>query len=247
MAFSALSESPLLGPLLPPGVVVAATRSEVEAPLFGEEEAALGFAVEKRRREFTTGRACARAALAGLGLPGAVVPVGACGAPRWPVGVVGSITHCSGYRAAAVGRAGDFETIGIDAEPNLRLPPGVLGVVALPVERERVRLLLREAPGPCWDRLLFSVKEAVFKAWFPLTGARLDFEDAEVAFAAAGRFSVRLRLPPRPGGDPPRLAGRWSVAAGVLATAIALPRPSFSSPRVGVASASLDPPCRGTS
>lgn len=229
MAHRTLFERSLLEPLLPPGVSVAATRVEIEAPLFPAEELGLRFAVEKRRREFTTGRACAREALAGLGWPGAVVPVGASGAPRWPAGVVGSITHCAGYRAAAVGRAADFDAIGIDAEPNLRLPQGVLEAIALPLERERVGWLLREAPGPCWDRLLFSVKEAVYKAWYPLTGTKLDFEDAEVGFAAAGgRFLVRLRAPHlSPRGEAPRLSGCWAVGAGILVAAIALPEPAW--------------------
>lgn len=204
---------------------MAATRRDVEAPLFHEEEPAIRFAVEGRRREFMTGRACAREALARLGLPERAIPVEASRAPRWPPGVVGSITHCSGYRAAAVGRALDFDGIGIDAEANRSLPGGVLGAIALPGERERTRRLLREARGPCWDRLLFSAKEAIFKAWFPLTGTKLDFEDAEVGFAAGSRrFSVRLRASHgSPEGDPPGLSGRWTVAAGILATAVSLP------------------------
>jgi len=215
---------PLLAGLLPRGISVAETRAEIEAPLFCEEERALRFAVEGRRREFVTGRACAREALAQLGLPARAVPADASRAPCWPTGVVGSITHCSGYRAAAVGRAVDFDAVGVDAEPNLRLPGGVLEAIALPVERERVAQLLRDAAGPCWDRLLFSVKEAVFKAWFPMTGTKLDFRDAEIGFETSGRFSVRLRAPHRaPGGDSPGLSGRWGVANGLLATAIALP------------------------
>ena len=215
---------PLLAPLLPRGISVAETRAEIETPLFREEERALRFAVEGRRREFVTGRACAREALVRLGLPAQAVPADASRAPRWPVGVVGSITHCFGYRAAAVGRAVDFDAVGVDAEPNLRLPDGVLGAIALPVERERVAQLLRDAAGPCWDRLLFSVKEAVYKTWFPLTGTKLDFEDAEIGFETSGRFSVRLRAPHRaPGGGLPGLSGRWAVANGLLATAIALP------------------------
>jgi 4'-phosphopantetheinyl transferase EntD len=215
---------PLLAPLLPRGISVAETRAEIEAPLFREEEHALRFAVEGRRREFVTGRACAREALAQLGLPAQAVPADASRAPRWPVGVVGSITHCSGYRAAVVGRTVDFDAVGVDAEPNLRLPAGVLGAIALPVERERVAQLLRDAAGPCWDRLLFSVKETVYKTWFPLTGTKLDFEDAEIEFATSGRFSVRLRVPHRaPGGGLTGLSGRWAVTNGLLATAIALP------------------------
>lgn len=229
MASRGLFESSPLKPLLPAGASVAATRSEIEVPLFAEEELALRFAVEKRRREFITGRACAREALAGLGRPGAVVPVDASGAPRWPAGVVGSITHCAGYRAAAAGKTADFAAIGIDAEPNLRLPQGVLEAIAIPLERERVGRLLREAPGPCWDRLLFSVKEAVFKTWYPMTGKKLDFEDAEVEFPAmGGRFLVRLRAPRlSPGGGAPCLSGRWAAAAGVLVTAIALPNSAW--------------------
>lgn len=201
-----------------------ATRSEIEAPLFPEEELGLRSAVEDRRREFTTARACARLALARLGVPPVAIPADPSGAPRWPASIVGSITHCSGYRAAAVGKAVDFEAVGIDAEPNLRLPPGVLGVISLPVERERVAQLLCDVPGPCWDRLLFSAKEAVFKTWFPLAGWRLDFEDIEVAFdAAQGKFSASFRKRRRGADAPlPLLTGRWTVTAGLLATAIAL-------------------------
>ncbi len=138
---------------------------------------------------------------------------------------MGSITHCLGFRAAAVGRVADFAAIGIDAEPNQRLPAGTLAAIALPVERERVRQLLRDAPGTCWDRLLFSVKESIYKAWFPLTRAKLGFEDADVAFdPQAGSFSARLRVPgPTPAEGQPVLSGRWSLGGGILATAIVLP------------------------
>jgi 4'-phosphopantetheinyl transferase EntD len=215
----------LVAALLPDGVSVSATGGEeIEAPLFAAEELALRCAVPSRRREFVTGRACAREALEGLGLPRRAVPVGAAGAPQWPPGVVGSITHCPGFRAAAVGLASDFAAIAIDAEPDRRLPAGTLGAIALPVELELVRRHLREGPGPSWDRLLFSVKESVYKAWYPLTGIRLSFADAVVTFGSEpGGFSVRLRAPQRcPLGDG-ILTGRWSARAGLLATAIALP------------------------
>jgi 4'-phosphopantetheinyl transferase EntD len=214
----------LLEPVLPEGLAAVATRGEVEAFLFPEERQALCRAVAQRRREFTTGRACAREALARLGLPRQAIPAVA-GAPRWPEGVVGSITHCPGYRAAAVARAEDFAAVGIDAEPNRWLPDGVLRAIALPVERERVRRLRRELPGVCWDRLLFSAKEAVYKTWQPLTGTELGFEEAEIALdPEAGSFSAQLRVPcPARGRERPSLRGRWGVGGGILATAIALP------------------------
>jgi 4'-phosphopantetheinyl transferase EntD len=246
-AFAARSPLDLL---VPKGVAVAVARAEVEVPLFPEEETALRRAVEGRRREFRTGRACAREALARLGLELQAIPAGADGSPRWPPGVVGSITHCRGCRAAAVGRATDFDAIGMDAEPHQRLPGGVLRAVALPVELERVGWLLRKAPGPPWDRLLFVVKEATYKAWFPLTGTKLGFEDAEVAFDPAGStFSVGLRVPcPERGEERPVLRGRWGTGGGIVAAAIALPRaPNSSLPETaatldGWSSQSRNPP-----
>jgi 4'-phosphopantetheinyl transferase EntD len=64
--------------------------------LFPEEITLVARATEKRRREFTAGRECARAALAGLGLAAVPILRGYRGAPQWPDGVVGSITHCPG-------------------------------------------------------------------------------------------------------------------------------------------------------
>src|SRR5206468_2745795 len=107
--------------------------------LFPEEEALIAAAVDKRRREFATARGCARSALAALGIEPAPILAGERGAPRWPPGIVGSITHCAGYRAAAVSSARDMITIGLDAEPDQVLPDGVLNAISLPGERSRLR------------------------------------------------------------------------------------------------------------
>jgi 4'-phosphopantetheinyl transferase EntD len=193
--------------------------------LFAAEEAAIGRAVDKRRREFTTARGCARAALERLGLPPGPIPSGERGEPIWPAGLVGSITHCDGYRACAVARASDLVTIGIDAEPHKPLPDGLLGDVSLPEEMGWLRELARHEPDTHWDRLLFSAKESVYKAWFPLTGEWLGFEDAVLVVAPlARRFSARL-LVPGPvvsGRRIPGFAGRWLVRDGLIVTAVTL-------------------------
>src|SRR6516225_8640665 len=93
--------------------------------LFPAEEPAVRTAGPRRRAEFTAGRRCAREALARLGLPAAPVLAGRAGEPRWPAGVTGSITHCAGYRACAVARTADVTALGIDAEPDARLPAGL--------------------------------------------------------------------------------------------------------------------------
>jgi 4'-phosphopantetheinyl transferase EntD len=211
--------------LLPPGVEAVEAFGDAPERLFPEEEAAIARAVDKRRREFTTARACARAGLTRLGLPPSPIVPGERGAPSWPHGVVGSLTHCAGYRAAAVALSRDAAAIGIDAEPHEPLPDGVLTVCSLPGERERLDGLAA-AVDVCWDRLLFSAKEAVYKAWYPLTGRSLDFTQADLEFdAAAGTFTARL-LVNRPIVGGRRLdgfAGRWLVRNGLIVTAVVQP------------------------
>jgi enterobactin synthetase component D / holo-[acyl-carrier protein] synthase len=197
--------------------------------LFPEEEAAMGRSVDKRRREFITARACARAGLARLGVPPVPIVPGLRGAPQWPPGIVGSITHCAGYRASAVARAEDMIALGLDAEPNDRLPGGVLDAIATADERAALGALASVQRSPCWDRLLFSAKESVYKAWFPLTRRWLNFEEAAITInPAEGTFYAWL-LVAGPVLDGHRLTGftgRWLARDGFILTAIALPRVS---------------------
>jgi 4'-phosphopantetheinyl transferase EntD len=216
----------VIGDILPPEVAVAEEFGDVaDITLFPDEEAVIANAVDKRRREFTTARACARAALAQLGLPPVPIVPGERGAPQWPPGVVGSITHCAGYRASAVARDRDVVTIGLDAEPHDALPAGVLGAVASGGEQARLAALAAARPDVCWDRMLFSAKESVYKAWFPLTRRWLGFEEACVDFDPVNRtFTARLLAdgPVVNGGLLTGFEGRWLVSNGLLATAIVI-------------------------
>jgi 4'-phosphopantetheinyl transferase EntD len=209
-----------------PGRVVAveARRDQTDVTLFPEEERLLGQAVEKRRREFTTARACARTALEGLGVPPAPILTGRRGEPLWPEGVVGSITHCDGYRACAVARSEEIVSVGIDAEPNAALPDGLIGDIARPEELPELRRARLERPEVHWDRLLFSAKESVYKAWFPLAKRWLGFEDAVIVFdPSEGRFTARLLVagPLLADGPLRSFSGRWMLREGILLTAIA--------------------------
>lgn len=215
----------MLERILPPSAVVCATREDLDAELFPAEAAIVARAVEKRRREFATARACARDALAQLGEPPSPILVGEKGEPLWPTGIVGSITHCRGYRACAAARRSELLTIGVDAEPDLPLPEGLLDDIALAEERELLRDHSRRSPGPSWDRLLFSIKESVYKAWFPLASRWLGFEDAVVTIDPfGGSFGARLLVPgPVVGGRELRgFRGRWLAGDGFLMTAIAV-------------------------
>jgi 4'-phosphopantetheinyl transferase EntD len=213
--------------ILPEGVVAVDTREDwLDIELFPQERAALGQAVEKRRREFVTARACARQALARLGLPASPIATGERGQPLWPEGVLGSITHCAGYRACALAHASELAGLGIDAEPNEPLPLGVLEEIARPEERPLLAQLARAEPAVNWGRMLFSAKESVYKVWYPIAQCWLGFEDAVLAInPATCTFQARLLKPWPSAGRalPPALDGRWLVREGLLLTAVALP------------------------
>jgi 4'-phosphopantetheinyl transferase EntD len=220
----------LVDQLLPPLVACSESFADPpEAVLFPEEEAVIARAVPKRRLEFTTARYCARVALASLGVPPVPILPGERGAPTWPVGFVGTMTHCAGYRAAAVARTDRVASIGLDAEPHQPLPGGVLPLVTLPEEREWLSEYSQRRPDVYWDRLLFCTKEAVYKGWFPLAQRWLGFQDALVTIDPDGTFEARLLVdgPTVLGGE--RLTGfqgRWLVSDGLILTATMVLRPA---------------------
>ena len=208
---------------------VAAAELYVDPPDLAplpDEEPLIARSVAKRRNEFVTVRHCARLALGELGVPPAPILKGDKGEPCWPDGVVGSLTHCEGFRAAVVGRASEVRSVGIDAEPHDVLPNGVLDAVSLPAER---RALTAMSDGLHWDRILFCAKEATYKAWYPLTQRWLGFEDAHIEFdvdadGVGGEFVSQILIDPSALSGPPltELRGRWSVREGLALTAIVL-------------------------
>jgi enterobactin synthetase component D / holo-[acyl-carrier protein] synthase len=209
--------------LVPHVVCVRESRlHRTDITLFPEEEAALEGVVEKRRREFTTVRACARDALAALGLPATPIVPADGGAPAWPAGVVGSMTHCAGYNAAALACDAHLIALGIDAEPDERLSRSVIETFADDDEIDHLDSL---PPGQhAWERVLFSAKESVFKAWFSVTRRWLDNRDVTVTLRTDGTFTARI-LAQHSVGDTrwEKVHGRWLSQNQLILTAVAIP------------------------
>jgi len=214
--------------LLPAPIVSVEAFEDVpgEEPLAGEQHLVAGV-VETRRCEFITARRCAREALKRLGHAPVPILSGDRRAPQWPDGIIGSITHCSAYRAAAVVSTASVAAIGIDAEPHGPLPKGVEEYVTLAQERDMLAELRASHPGLHWDKILFSAKESVYKAWFPLTERWLDFKDARLTIAPdAASFRASLRVPgPRVDRGEPLTAmeGRFMTEGGLLLTSVTVP------------------------
>jgi 4'-phosphopantetheinyl transferase EntD len=196
----------LVSRLLVPGLCGAEIWDEGQAvAIHPDEEIHVARSALRRRRDFALGRACARAALAGLGHGDAVIAKGANGAPLWPPGIAGSITHTSGYAAALAAESSRFAGIGIDAERIGGVTPDLWPRLFTGAEQDRLRMqadCLRAAT------LLFSAKEACYKAW-GLKGA-LAFREIDVTLDEDGFVAIRQDA---------GLSGRYAVEKDVMLVA----------------------------
>ncbi len=161
----------------PEGVRTAfATEADDPPPLTVDESSAISGAVESRQREFALGRWCAKQALAELGFFDLSIPVRSDRSPKWPEGIVGSITHCSGFVGAAVATSVRLEALGFDAEPAEPLDADVLRSICTDAEITWVETQ-SAPPAADWPKLIFSAKEAVYKCISASTDGGLDFVD----------------------------------------------------------------------
>jgi 4'-phosphopantetheinyl transferase EntD len=158
---------------------------EDPAPLTARERRSAGEVDPARLRELENGRVHAKRALAMLGAAGAELAIGKDRAPRWPRGIVGSISHASrrkeGYVAAAVARTRWAQRLGIDVEYEGALDPGVWSHVL--TAGEVARLLEQSPPTRLTEaQVIWCVKEAALKA----ARRRIEALEVDVRREAAG-------------------------------------------------------------
>lgn len=164
--------------LFPGEVAVAAETigTSTAEPLWPAEQAAIAGAVPSRRAEFTAGRAAARRALAGLGLPPLALPMATDRAAIWPEGIAGSIAHAAGL-AVAVARPG--APLGVDIEDDTGIAPDLWPIICLPEELQR----LAKDDTARQVKRIFCAKEAVFKAQTPASRVLFGHEILSVTLA----------------------------------------------------------------
>ena len=185
----------MFSPDFPPGTAFVLLDFTAASPpaVTAEEEALLSSgAVERRRDQLRAGRAAAREALVGLGFshPPAVLR-GERGEPLWPDGVCGAITHCDHFAAAAAARRPAPDAIGIDLENIARgLKQDISAHICHPAEQ----VWAAAAAGLRSQRLitLFSAKESIYKALYPLCRQFFGFKDVELSQTSDNRFEGRL-------------------------------------------------------
>jgi len=196
-------------------VLVSAVDETLEG-LLPEELALVARAVPKRQHEFATGRRLARRLLANLGCREEPLLADGDRVPRWPAGIVGSISHGHGLCAVAAAPRGAIRGLGIDVEEADAVRPELWRRVLRPEEEKWLRAQ-PDARQLQLAAVFFSAKEALYKAQFPLTGARLGFHDVLVELDPAGSgFQAQTPGFARP------LAGSFAIAAPWVLAGLAI-------------------------
>lgn len=115
---------------------------------------------------------CLKHMVGATGLPAVEPPRSPAGSRLWPAGYVGSVSHRGTRVVAALGRRTSIGLVGIDIDDRrgIELPTG------LPCEQPL-------AVSADWgSAILFSTKEAVFKALHPVLGQPLGFGDVMMSW-----------------------------------------------------------------
>lgn len=163
-----------------------------------------------RLARYAGGRAAAHLAMAQIGLPPRALPVGPNGAPVWPGGVSGSITHCADLSLAAVVTEG---TIGIDLEAAEPLGHDRADIVLLPQERAEIGIRRDLAMQ------MLAAKRAVYKAQYPLSHTVFGFETLLITLHPGG-FAARFRKDVGPFHAGALLEGRQDMVGDHLLTVV---------------------------
>lgn len=172
--------------MLGPHAGIGVTDPAQDTALWDEEAAAVARAIPKRRTEFAAGRCAARAAMAEIGFAPTAILQGGDRAPIWPAGLAGSIAHCDTCCVSVVALQEHYAALGVDVEPATPLADDLIAVICTPAERA---WLAGETDPGLAAKMIFSAKEAVYKAQYPLTRRIIGF-DAVTLDMTADAFRV---------------------------------------------------------
>lgn len=171
-------------------LVLDSTPRGAEALL--PEELALADDFSKQRLQaYCSGRSCARQALHGLGAQLCPLLRTRSGAPVWPEGYTGSISHCPGLTAAGALRLGWMSDIGLDVEQIGRIERKLWPSLFGPEEQAFLNSIPREAV-PAYATACFCLKECFSKMACIAEEIVSDLSDVQVT--SKGRdWNVTLR------------------------------------------------------
>ncbi|MCF7222335.1 4'-phosphopantetheinyl transferase family protein [Marilutibacter chinensis] len=145
----------------------------------------------KRITEFLAGRYCAERALAlAGGRAGQWLPRGEDRLPVWPPGWTGSISHANGIAASAVVASAPGRVLGLDVERWVE-PDQAMQIQAMIATPGELSLLSMLPPERALI-VLFSAKEALFKALYRQAQRFMEFSAARLVGVADGELMLQL-------------------------------------------------------
>lgn len=208
----------LVRPLLAAEVALAGADPLDNPPAPFESEAAClsPNAVTKRRNEFAAGRAAAHQATQLLGHAPQPIPVGPDRAPIWPDGLIGSISHTKSCAMAVLATTEQIQGLGIDVEEDTPLKDDLRPAICS--EREQKWLDQQAQPGQL-AKVIFSAKEAAYKAQYALSQTFYGFDGMEIEFdLPAMAFEAAFTADRAPFARGDVVVGRFVIGAGLIVT-----------------------------
>lgn len=150
----------------------------------------------KRKAEYFAGRLAARRALQFLGCKTFALPIGEHRLPQWPAGYRGSISHTRALAVSAVCQHDRYRAVGIDTETMFTADQCTKLTRAIVSEAEW-NSVIREGgtlTQPQLVTLIFSAKEALYKALYPHTLLFQDFSAAKLTWICekSAQFQIEL-------------------------------------------------------
>lgn len=214
-------------PLFSDRVAMAWTDPRAPMPrLMGDEVLSVEQVAPARAREFGAGRAAARTAMEMLGQCPRPVLQGEDRAPVWPPGLTGSITHSARDCLAVVTDDTDIRALGLDLEPAIALESALWPVVCTPPEIAWLASLGPSQRGH-FAKLIFSAKEATYKAQYVVSHTLLDFHDITLSVdLGANTFTACFNTDIAGFNAGRQIEGRFALLSGSLLTAVELRRGS---------------------
>ncbi len=198
-------------------VLTSAVGDTALAFISEREAASIVDAVPKRRREFATARALAREGLERFfGLHDFNLLNDKDRAPIWPQGIAGSLSHSSTRAWVALVDA-TYGTIGIDGENRDKLERSLWHLTMYDEEiayLETLKTSIQERRA----LVIFSAKEALYKAQFPWTHKFVDFKAVQIRLDEDGSFQCIFQRDIAPFQSGFVASGRWSDEMEVLTT-----------------------------
>ena len=171
---------PLLPEFTGPDLAIAwAPLEALSGDSHPDEWEDIAAAAPARQREFVAGRLLARALGETLGLPPIPLRRAKDCCPVWPADRTGSLSHCDTLCAAAVGKRGAIQSIGVDTETIGRVEQKLWPTLFTEKEADYFSSLAPEKVAR-QTTLFFSAKEAFYKCQYPLTHQWVGFQDVEI-------------------------------------------------------------------